>query len=127
MAVFIRKERLGSNARPPVSYRRPDTIRLLKSEFAGGITLGEKIAQVEGRKTENRERLREEYESNAEVQRHRTQLNDEQRMREGMDACMEGAKAVVSMRKGAEATHEEAHRYVEGLANKLDAKKADGE
>ena len=57
----------------------------------------------------------------------RTQLNDEQRMREGMDACMEGAKAVVSLRKGSEATHEEAHRYVEVLANKLDKRKADGE
>ena len=126
MAVFIKRERLGSNARPPVTYKRPDTFRLLKSEFAGGITLGEKIAQVEGRKAENRERLREEYESNAEVQHHRT-LTPEEKMRTGMDACMEGAKAVVSMRKGSEATHEETHRYVEGLANKLDAKAKDGD
>ena len=125
MAHFIRRERLGSDARPPVSYRRPDTIRLLKSEFAGGIPLAEKVAQVEAAKAANQQALLDEYESNPEVQRHRT-LTPEEKMRTGMDACMGTAKAVHEMRTGKEATHEDCHRIVEGLANTLDAKKADG-
>lgn len=109
MAVFIKKDRLGSGS-PRKSMMH--TIESLPTYRA----LKEQYAQA---KKQQESSLKQKYESQAEVQRWRTQMSPEQRTREAIERMVPTAKEVVSMRKGGqEASYEEGRKYAESLAYK---------
>lgn len=114
MAVFIKRERLGSRP-PPRETRLKQTIESLPTFRA----LQQSLAVAKGEKQAD---LQEKWESNAEVQEWRRKTSEE-KGREAIERMVPTAKEVVSMRKGSEATYEEARSYAEGLANKSDRQK----
>ena len=128
MAVYIKKERLGSG--PPPGRReahtsgryRPGLTQAIES-LPGFKALQDAMAVEKAKAAEG---MKEKWDSNAEVQRFRT-LTPEEKAREAIDHMMPTAKAVATSRKGSEATHEEARAVAEGIANLSDRKKSEGE
>ena len=120
MAVFIKRERLGS--RPP-----PDRMRVPTSEFRGkGVKFGVMAEAFEKAREDFKDRLDQKKEDNAEVQRWRTQMTPEERSRDAIERMIPTAKAVQELRTGKECSHEDARKMAENIAYKSDRLK-DGE
>jgi hypothetical protein len=114
MAVYIKKDRLGSGAQSP--RRNPRSIMHTIESLPTYQSLKESYAQA---KEEKAASLKEQYESSGEVQRWNTQMTPEERTRDAIERMVPTAKEVVTMRNGGkEATYEESRKYAEGLAYK---------
>jgi hypothetical protein len=114
VAVFIKKERLGSA--PPRSItsavERTQAFQVAKVEYAKAKA--QKAAELKGK-----------YEGNSEVQRWRTQMTQEERTRDAIERMVPTTKAVGELRNGGkEVSYEEARRSAENLAYLLEKKKA---
>jgi len=130
MAVYIKKDRLGSGPPP-----RTRTTPRAPSSSSGGImntieslpgfqALKDSYAQA---KEERKEALKEKWESNAEVQRWRNQMTPEQRTRDAIERMVPTTKEVLKMRNGGhEVTHEEARKKAVEIAEKSEKQKKDG-
>ena len=119
MAVFIKKDRLGSGR--PVEKRHPRSIIHTIESLPTYQALKESYAKA---KQEKQASLKEKYESNAEVQRWRSQMSQEDRTRDAIERMVPTAKEVVSMRNGGkEASYEESRKYAENLAYKSESSK----
>lgn len=117
MAVFIRKERLGSS---PVPKRR--------SGIAGTVERTKifQVAQAEYAKlkADQAADLKGKYESNSEVQRWRAQMTQEERTRDAIERMVPTTRAVAELRNGGkEVSYEEARRSAENLAYLSEKKK----
>jgi len=114
MAVYIKKENLGSGPKP-----RSQGPRSLTRNIEGMKTfqqLQESYAQA---KAEAAATAKEKYESNAEVQRWRTQMTKEERVRDAIDRMIPTTKAVEEMRRGGnEVSYEDARKKAEEIAYK---------
>jgi hypothetical protein len=116
MAVFIKKQNLGS-APPPDRFRLREMPKGRTQKFGVMAEAIQKAQEVAAQKRD------EQYEANADVQRWRGQLNDEQRGRDAIDRMIPTAQAVLEARTGKEATHEEGRKFAEEIAYKGDRQK----
>ena len=119
MAVFIRKERLGSGSdarRQPHQKALTQRIEALP-EFK---VLRNSLAAA---KNEKAAQLSDKFESNAEVQAWRQKTPEEQ-TRDAIDRMIPTAKALQEVRTGQECSSEDARKVAEGLAYKSDRQKA---
>lgn len=112
MTVFIKKERLGS--RPP-----PDTMRIGKRNFNGGVGFGIMSEAFAKAKAQKKAELDEKLESNAEVHRWRT-LTPEEKARDAIERMVPTTKAVLEAETGREASYEDARKRAESVAYKSD-------
>lgn len=120
MAVFIKKDRLGSN--PPPSPKR-GIMRTVES-LPTFQALKEHYAQA---KEERKEALKDKWESNAEVQRWRTQMTPEERTRDAIERMVPTTKEVLKMRNGGnEVSYEDGRKKAEEIAYKSERQKKDG-
>lgn len=115
MANFIKRENLGSGAPPRIEAKR--------STFSKGVKFGVMQEAFKKAQEEFQERKRQEFEGNAEVQRHRT-LTAEEKGRNAIEHMIPTAKAVVEMRTGKECSHEDARKFAENIAYKGDRMKS---
>ena len=115
MAVFIKRDRLGSGP-------RPDTFRLREMPKGRSTRFGV-MADALQKATEAAAQKREElYESNAEVQNFRRK-DETTRGIEAVERMVPTAKAVLEQRTGGEVTHEQARKFAENIAYKGDRQK----
>jgi Tfp pilus assembly protein PilO len=120
MAVFIKKDRLGSN--PPPTARR-GIMRTVES-LSSFQALKEHYAEA---KEERKGELKEKWESNAEVQRWRNQMTPEERTRDAIERMVPTTKEVLKMRNGGnEVSYEEGRKKAEEIAYKSERQKKDG-
>jgi hypothetical protein len=118
MAVFIKKENLGS--RPPPKKGIIRTVESLPTFQA----LQQHYAQ---QKAEAAAGLKEKWESNAEVQRWRTQMTPEERTRDAIERMVPTTKEVLKMRNGGnEVSYEEGRAKAVEIAEKSDKQNSDG-
>lgn len=118
MAVFIKKENLGS--RPPPRKGIMRTVESLQSFQA----LKEHYAQ---QKSEAAASLKEKYDSNAEVQRWRTQMTPEEKARDAIERMVPTTKEVLKMRNGGkDVSYEDGRKKAEEIAYKSERQKKDG-
>lgn len=138
MAVFIPKHRLGSGSptsqgssgsrgpRGPmrIKAQHPQQITNTIENLPGFQALKESYAEA---KAERAKELKDKYESNADVQRWRTQLSPEQRTRDAIERMVPTTRAVEEMRRGGkEVSYEDARKKAEEIAYKSDKQKAEG-
>lgn len=117
MATYIKKEHLGS--RPPPKKGIMRTVESLPTFQA----LQQHYAQQKAQAAAD---LKGKYESNAEVQRWRTQMTPEERTRDAIERLVPTAKEVLKMRNGGhEVTHEEARKKAVEIAHKSEVQKKD--
>ena len=118
MATYIKKEHLGS--RPPPRKGIMRTVESLPTFQA----LQQHYAQ---QKEQKKEELKEKWESNAEVQRWRTQMTPEERTRDAIERLVPTAKEVLKMRNGGhEVSYEEGRAKAVEIAKKSEVQKKDG-
>ena len=124
MAVFIKKNRLGSGPPPrPERASRPRGIMHTVESLPTFQALRESYAQA---KAEKAAELKEKYESNAEVQRWRNQMTPEERTRDAIERLVPTAKEVLKMRNGGhEVSYEEGRKKAVEIAEKSDKQKKD--
>jgi len=125
MAVFIKKDRLGSG-RPPREERtsRSKGIMHTVESLPTFQALKESYAQA---KAERAAELKEKYESNAEVQRWRHQMTPEERTRDAIERLVPTAKEVLKMRNGGkDVSYEDGRKKAVEIAEKSDKQKANG-
>lgn len=121
MAVFIKKERLGSGASQPQG--RPGQILHRIEKLSSFQALKESYAQA---KEAQAAELKDKYESNAEVQRWRTQMTKEEKARDAIERMIPTAKAVEEMRSGGkEVSYEDARRKAEQIAYQAERRTSD--
>jgi hypothetical protein len=114
MAVFIKKENLGSGP------GRPDTFRVRKGELKGGVSFGVMADAFNKAKEAKKAALEQKYEGNAERQRWHT-LTKEEKARDAIDRMIPTTKAIEEMRNGGkEVSADEARRAAEKIAYKSD-------
>lgn len=117
MATFIKKERLGSGPPPKRGIMR--TVESLPSFQA----LQQHYAEQKQQKASE---LKQKYESNAEVQRWRTQMTPEERTRDAIERMVPTTKEVLKMRNGGnEVSYEEGRKKAEEIAYKSERQKKD--
>lgn len=108
MTVYIPKERLGSDSRPPSGRLRGKVIPV----------------RTDGSYTEGRiEELRSGWDTNAEVQRHRT-LTPEEKAREAIDRQTALFKEHHDKMAGSDTTGEKARKEAVRIANLAERKKS---
>lgn len=137
MAIYIKKERLGSGP-PPRPQRRgtmvpvggqkapqhPVSILNTIESMPGFQALKESYAES---RAEKAAALKEKYEANAEVQRWRTQMTPEERTRDAIERMVPTTKEVLKLRNGnKDVSYEEARKKAEDIAYKSDKQKKDG-
>lgn len=124
MAVFIKKDRLGSKPPPREERRSPSSrtgITTTIESLPGFQALKESYAEA---KEQRKEALKEKWESNAEVQRWRTQMTPEERTRDAIERLVPTTKEVLKMRRGGkEVSYEDARQKAVEIANKSDRQK----
>ena len=121
MTVFIKKDRLGSNPPPP---SRPKGIMRAVESLPSFQALKEHYAQA---KEERKDAMKDKWESNAEVQRWRTQMTPEERTRDAIERMVPTTKEVLKMRNGGnEVSYEEGRQKAVEIAEKSDRQKKDG-
>ena len=121
MAVFIKKERLGST--PPPSTRRSGIMHTIES-LPSFQAMRESYAQA---KEERKDAMKEKWESNAEVQHWRNQMTPEERTRDAIERMIPTTKEVLKMRNGGkEVTYEDGRKKAVEIAEKSDRQKIDG-
>lgn len=119
MAIFIKKDRLGSGA-----PQRPRGIMRSVESLSSFQALKEYYAQA---KEERKEVIKEKWESNAEVQRWRNQMTPEERTRDAIERMIPTTKEVLKMRNGGhEVSYEEGRAKAVEIADKSDRQKKDG-
>lgn len=126
MAVYIKKDRLGSGPAPRTQGPRQ------RSAPTGGIMGAVESSQVfqstqkalgEAR-AEAVKNLTDKYESHPDVQRWRTQMTPEERTRDAIERMVPTTKAVAELRNGnKEVSYEDARSVAEKLAYKSERKK----
>ena len=117
MATYIKKEHLGS--RPPPRKGIMRTVESLPTFQA----LQQHYAQ---QKEQKKQELKEKWESNAEVQRWRTQMTPEERTRDAIERLVPTAKEVLKMRNGGhEVSYEEGRKKAVEIAHKSEVQKKD--
>ena len=126
MAVYIKKDRLGSG---PPPRRAPTTGR----SFSSGGIMGAVEANPLFKNTEDsyaeakaaaQSGLKDKYESQADMQRWRTQMTPEERTRDAIERMVPTAKAVTELRNGnKEVSYEQARSVAEQIAYKSERKK----
>jgi len=116
MAVFIKKERLGSGAAP----------RVVRNPTLASLPAFQKVQQqyeeVAARKAEVRKQA---WDGNAEVQ-HRRAMTQEERSRGAIDKVAKNLKELADQQQGTETSFEEARERAVRIARKTD-RQADGE
>lgn len=118
MAVFIKKENLGS--RPPPRKGIMRAVESLPSFQALQQHYAEQKAQAAAG-------LKDKWESNAEVQRWRTQMTPEERTRDAIERMVPTTKEVLKMRNGGnEVSYEEGRAKAVEIAEKSDKQNKDG-
>jgi hypothetical protein len=118
MATYIKKEHLGS--RPPPKKGIMRTVESLPTFQA----LQQHYAQ---QKEQKKQELKDKWESNAEVQRWRTQMTPEERTRDAIERLVPTAKEVLKMRNGGhEVSYEEGRKKAVEIAHKSEVQKKDG-
>lgn len=123
MAVFIKKDRLGSRP-PPRSENRGRGIMQTVESLPTFQALKEHYAQA---KEERKEAMKEKWESNAEVQRWRNQMTPEERTRDAIERMVPTTKEVLKMRNGGhDVSYEEGRKKAVEIAEKSDRQKRDG-
>lgn len=122
MAVFIKRENLGSG-RPQRSEKKSSGPAIISKieNMKSFQQLQQSYAEAKAVAQQN---MKDKYESNAEVQRWRNQMNPEERARDAIERMVPTAKSVVELRNGGkEASYEEARKFAESIAYKSDAQK----
>jgi hypothetical protein len=115
MAVFIKKENLGSRPPPRKSIMR--TVESMQTFQA----LQQHYAQ---QKEQKKQELKEKWDSNAEVQHWRTQMTPEERTRDAIERMVPTTKEVLKMRNGGnEVSYEEGRKKAEEIAYKSEKQK----
>jgi len=115
MAVFIKKENLGS--RPPPRKGIMRTVESLPTFQA----LQQHYAQQKAQAASD---LKQKWESNAEVQHWRTQMTPEERTRDAIERMVPTTKEVLKMRNGGhEVSYEEGRKKAEEIAYKSEKQK----
>src|SRR4051794_28125539 len=118
MAVFIKKENLGSKPPPKV---RP----LKGSTFSNLPGFRQVQQQFEAAAAEKAEERKEKWEGNAEVQRRRA-MTQEERSRGAIERVAKNLKEYADQKSGGDTSYEESRQKAEKLAYKTDRQK-DGE
>ncbi len=123
MAIFIRKDRLGSSPPPRPGPRGRTTMNTIES-LPAFQALQSSYAQA---KEVRKEAMKDKWESNAEVQRWRTQMTPEERTRDAIERMIPTTKEVLKMRNGGkDVSHEEGRAKAIEIAQKSDRQKKDG-
>jgi hypothetical protein len=122
MAVFIKKDRLGSGAPPrPQSPQRRSTVTNTIESLPAFQALKDSYAQAKAKQASE---LKEKYESNAEVQRWRHQMTPDERTRDAIERMIPTTKEVLKMRNGGkEVSYEDGRKKAEEIAYKSDRQK----
>jgi Tfp pilus assembly protein PilO len=124
MAVFIKKDRLGSKPPPRPERRGGRGIMHTIESLPAFQALKDSYAQA---KEERKEALKEKWESNAEVQRWRNQMTPEERTRDAIERMVPTTKEVLKMRNGGkDVSYEEGRAKAVEIAQKSDKQKIDG-
>jgi hypothetical protein len=118
MAVFIKKENLGSGSprgnRPGSITRKVENLKTFQQ-------LQQSYAEA---KVEAQQSMKDKYESNAEVQHWRTQMTPEQRTRDAIERMIPTTRTVAEMRNGGkEVSYEDARKLAENIAYKAETNK----
>lgn len=118
MTAFIKKEHLGSA--PPPQKKRSGITTTIES-LPGFKALRDSYAQA---KEERKGALKDKWESNAEVQRWRTQMTKEEQTRDAIERMVPTTKEVLKMRNGGnEVSYEEGRKKAEEIAYKSERQK----
>ena len=124
MAVYIKKDRLGSRPPPRPEGRGKGIMHTIES-LPGFQALKDSYAQA---KEVRKEALKEKWESNAEVQRWRNQMTPEERTRDAIERMVPTTKEVLKMRNGGkDVSYEEGRQKAVEIAEKSDRQKKDGQ
>lgn len=124
MAIYIKKDRLGSRPPPRPEGRGKGIMHTIES-LPGFQALKDSYAQA---KEVRKEALKEKWESNAEVQRWRNQMTPEERTRDAIERMVPTTKEVLKMRNGGhEVSYEEGRQKAVEIAEKSDRQKKDGQ
>lgn len=126
MAIFIKKERLGSTPPPRTRIIRPSSGP--RAGITGAVEASSLFKSTQEALNEARNRassdLKDKYESQADVQRWRTQMTPEERTRDAIERMVPTTKAVAELRNGnKEVSYEEARGLAEKIAYKSERKK----
>ena len=125
MAVFIKKDRLGSGAPPRPERRGGRGIMQTVESLPSFQALRDSYAQA---KEERKEAMKEKWESNAEVQRWRNQMTPEERTRDAIERMVPTTKEVLKMRNGGkDVSYEDGRKKAEEIAYKSERQKTDGQ
>ncbi len=123
MAVYIKRNRLGSGPSPRPEGRGKGIMHTVES-LPSFQALKEHYAQA---KEERKEAMKEKWESNAEVQRWRNQMTPEERTRDAIERMVPTTKEVLKMRNGGkDVSYEEGRAKAVEIAEKSDRQKKDG-
>jgi Tfp pilus assembly protein PilO len=123
MAIFIKKDRLGSRPPPRPEGRGKGIMHSIES-LPSFQALKEHYAEA---KEERKEAMKEKWESNAEVQRWRNQMTPEERTRDAIERMVPTTKEVLKMRNGGkDVSYEEGRAKAVEIAQKSDKQKIDG-
>lgn len=121
MAVFIKKENLGS--KPPPKPQRRVGIMTAVENLPSFQAMKESYARA---KEERKEAMQEKWDSNAEVQRWRNQMTPEERTRDAIERMVPTTKEVLKMRNGGnEVSYEDGRKKAEEIAYKSERQKKD--
>jgi hypothetical protein len=113
MAVYIKKDHLGSQPQPRPA-RNPRAIVNTIESLPAFQALKESYAQSKAGKAAQ---LKEKYESNAEVQRWRNQMTPEERTRDAIERMVPTTKEVLKMRNGGnDVSYEDGRKKAEEIA-----------
>lgn len=124
MAIYIKKDRLGSRPPPRPEGRGKGIMHTIES-LPGFQALKDSYAQA---KEVRKEALKEKWDSNAEVQRWRNQMTPEERTRDAIERMVPTTKEVLKMRNGGkDVSYEEGRAKAVEIAQKSDRQKKDGQ
>lgn len=123
MTAFIKKENLGSGP-PPKRILKPQHPQAILNMVERTRVFQQTQQNLAQAKAERADQLKDKYESNADVQRWRTQMTQEERTRDAIDRMVPTTRAVEEMRTGGkEVSYEEARSKAEQLAYKAERQK----
>lgn len=119
MAVYIKKENLGSRSQNPRDItRRIENMKTFQQ-------LQQSYAEA---KSQAAQGAKQQYESNADVQRWRTQMTKEEKVRDAIERMVPTTRAVEEMRRGGnEVSYEDARKKAEEIAYKSERQKTDAD
>lgn len=116
MAVFIKRDRLGSTPQPRVRPIRTSTL----SNLPGFREVQQHFEDAAAKIAEER---KEKWEGNAEVQQRR-RMTQEERSRGAIERVAKNLKEYADQKAGGETSFEDARKKAENIAYKRDRQKA---